>query len=248
MKELPNFWVFMPGAEESRKWPARPAKCIFGRGNSMKCRLCHKEGDLRVSHIIPEFFRRGGGEYYPTGQGDHLQPFTQPLHATPGMRFDRKQKGFWERQHGQVEYLLCDHCEQKLSVLEDYVKKFFYGKSHPIRLQLPLKEDPFFKADYRKMKLFQLSLLWRASVAKGSFFSTVQLTDKHRDKLRQMLLEGDPGSEHRYPCGLSRLTLSPRMNTLLVQHKGTLEAMLFAPVAHDHGSWRSFMFTMGGLS
>jgi hypothetical protein len=214
----------------------------------MICRLCNKKAKLRASHIISDFFGKGGGTYYPTGKDGHLQPFTQPLHTTPGKRFERKQKGYWERQLGQVEYLLCHECEQKISTLEDYVKKFFYGKSHPIRLQLPLKEDSFFKADYRKIKLFQLSILWRAEVAKGSFFSMVQFSEKYREELRQMLLAGDPGSEDRYPCGMAQLTLSPQMNALLAQHGGTLEAMLFAPVAHNHGSWISFTFIMGGLS
>ncbi len=214
----------------------------------MKCRLCQKDGELRASHIIPDFFGRGGGEYYPTGQNGQLQPFTQPLHTTLGMRFERKQKGHYERKHGQVEHLLCHNCEQIFSALEHYVKTFFYGNSHPIRLQLPLLDDPFFNADYTKLKLFQLSVLWRASEAKGSFFSTVKLCDKHREELRQMLLKGDPRGEDHYPCGLTRLTLSPQMSALMVQHNATLEAMQFAPVAHKNGDRACYLFTMGGLT
>jgi len=55
-----------------------------------------------------------------------------------------------------VEYLLCGDCEMKFSALEDYAKRYFYGKSSPIRIQLPIDQD-LFVADYKRLKLFQLS-------------------------------------------------------------------------------------------
>jgi hypothetical protein len=85
-----------------------------------------------------------------------------------------------------VEPLLCYDCEQKSSAFEDYAKRFFYGSSDPIRLSLPLLPDPVFTADYKKMKLFQLSILWRAAEATGEFFSAVILPTHHRERLRQM--------------------------------------------------------------
>src|ERR1700693_6382835 len=135
----------------------------------MTCRLCQRDGKLSRSHIIPEFFRDDSGLMYPTGRSGTPQPFTQPIHTHAGKRFQRKQLGYWEKQHGMVEYLLCDECEQKFSALENYAKTLLYGTSNPIRLQLPLLKDSLFLADYKRLKLFELSILWRASEAKGEF-------------------------------------------------------------------------------
>ena len=88
-------------------------------------------------------------------------------------------------------------------------KDFFYGSSDPIRLSLPLLPDPVFTADYKKMKLFQLSILWRAAEATGEFFSAVILPTHHRERLRQMLLTENPGADHEYFCTMARLVASP---------------------------------------
>jgi hypothetical protein len=50
--------------------------------------------------------------------------------------------------------------------------------------------------NYAKFKLFQLSILWRAGVS--SSFRQVQL-GPHRERLRAMLLAGEPGSSQDYP-------------------------------------------------
>ena len=214
----------------------------------MKCRLCHEEKSLRRSHIIPEFFSDNSGLLYPTGRSRRLQPFTQPIDTRPGRRFVRKQVGYWEKRHGMVEYLLCGDCEQRLSKFEDYAKRFFYGDSNPIRLTLPLGRDPLFVADYKKTKLFQLSVLWRAAEAKGEFFSAVELGEHHRERLRDMLLNEDPGKETDYFCGLTRLVIE---SPAILQFQKTLgmsiETGFFAPVRHGHGTWESFTFVMGGI-
>lgn len=46
--------------------------------------------------------------------------------------------------------------------------------------------------DYRKLKLFFLSLLWRAGVSTRPFFSKVDL-GFHEERLRRHILSGDPG-------------------------------------------------------
>jgi hypothetical protein len=188
---------------------------------------------------------------YPTGNAGKQQPFTQPMHTHPGRKFERKQHGYWERKHGLIERLLCAKCEQRFCALEDYAKKFFYGKSNPIRLQLPPPSGDFsfYPTDYKKLKLFQLSLLWRASEAKGEFFSEVKISDQHREKLRTMLLAGEPGHDFQYPCSMGRLVVNDSsVNELFVEYRIAIETGFFAPIVHDHESWTSFMFTMGGLT
>jgi hypothetical protein len=184
---------------------------------------------------------------YPTGRSGRTQPFTQPLHTHLGKRFERKQHGFWENKHGLIEPLLCHACEQSFSAHEDYAKRFFYGKSKPLRLQLPLLADPVFTADYKKLKLFQLSILWRASEAKGEYFSAVRLSDEHRERLRTMLLANDPGKDDEYSCGMARMVVNSFAESLLKAHGIAIETGMFAPAAHTHPGWESFTFLMGGL-
>jgi hypothetical protein len=146
-----------------------------------------------------------------------------------------------------IEYLLCHDCEQKFGRLEDYAKKFFYGTSNPIRLQLPLLKDPLFVADYKRMKLFQLSILWRASEAKGEFFSAVTLSDHHRERLRYMLSNDDPGREDEYFCAVTRLIVSSVIEEFQASHGISNETGFFAPTSHKHGTWDSHLFVMGGI-
>lgn len=214
----------------------------------MNCRLCLQEKELRRSHIIPDFFADSSGLTYPTGDSRKLQPFGLPISTMPGKKFKRMQQGYWEKQLGMIEHLLCHDCEQKFSSLENYAKRFFYGNSTPIRLQLPLLGDPFFVADYKKMKLFQLSILWRANEAKGSFFANVHLDDHHRERLRLMLLNDNPGAEDEYFCGMSRLVVPPSVQKLFNDSDSAIETGRFAPVCHRHEGWDSYMFVMGGLT
>src|SRR3546814_6453061 len=62
--------------------------------------------------------------------------------------------------------------------------------------------------DYAQFKLFLLSLLWRAGVAKGRYFERVTL-GPHEERLRAMLHDGDPGPFDLYPCILWGLNLQP---------------------------------------
>ena len=215
--------------------------------NCGTCRLCRLEKELRRSHILSAFFRDDSASLFPTGQQGILQPFTQMIHTDAGKRFPRKQHGFWARRQGLVEYLLCHDCEQKISAFEDYAKIFLYGSSDPIRLSLPLLPEPVFAADYKNMKLFQLSILWRAAEAKGEFFSAVSLTPRHRERLRLMLLTEDPGPDHEFFCTMARLVPSPAVQSLQGRHGISIETGTFAPVAHDFGSWQTYTFVMGGI-
>src|SRR3546814_7896147 len=71
--------------------------------------------------------------------------------------------------------------------------------------------------DYAQFKLFLLSLLWRAGVAKGRYFERVTL-GPHEERLRAMLHDGDPGPFDLYHCILWGLNLQPNeIPQLMVQ-------------------------------
>ena len=211
------------------------------------CALCQEARPLSRSHIIPRFFTEGGHQMFPTGKDGSLQPFVDATHTDPTIKLGRMQKGFWDSKLGVVQHLLCNECEQRFSKLESYVRRYFYGTTTPIRLQLSLKLDPFFRVDYSQFKLFQLSLLWRASTARGSFFEKVELGEKHTERIRRMLLENDPGHEDEYACTLCRFTSTPEIDKLLERWNAALETMMFAPIVHRFEGCRFYTFIFGGL-
>ncbi len=53
--------------------------------------------------------------------------------------------------------------------------------------------------DYALFKLFQLSILWRASVSSLDFFRLVSLGPRE-ELLRKMLLVGEPGGPEEFGC------------------------------------------------
>jgi hypothetical protein len=154
----------------------------------MQCALCLKDGQLRDSHILPEFL-------YESLYDDKHR--LQVLSAEPSEPNSLRQKGLKER-------LLCDACEQSLSVWEGYARKVIRG-------ELPLTmtgEGSLIRIeglDYRSFKLFQLSILWRAGVSRQRFFEYVAL-GRHQEQLRSLLLNGDPGSPDRYACFMFGIT------------------------------------------
>lgn len=66
---------------------------------------------------------------------------------------------------------------------------------------------------YDEFKLFQMSILWRASVSNRPEFSKVDV-GPHQEKLREMILNKDHGEPYEYGC----LLITPRsMNKVLSQ-------------------------------
>ena len=106
----------------------------------------------------------------------------------------RKQKPRPYEQKGLREKLLCANCETKLSQLELYAKTAFDGKCAERRLpRVIIVKD----VDYKKFKLFLLSVIWRASISSLDFFSEVNL-GYHEEILRKIILSEDPGSSDKY--------------------------------------------------
>lgn len=179
------------------------------------CKLCGSVAPLKESHVIPDFYIRGLEHKKITGSKGVAQPFSFVLSTVSDEEGGAKQRGHWEKILGIKEYLLCGKCEQQFSENESYVRNLFYGKTSPLK-KLPIGSSinvpigapeldgilDLRKAivDYKRLKLFQFSLLWRAGVAKGSFFQDVNLGDFHESKLRNLLVTENAALEMDYPC------------------------------------------------
>jgi hypothetical protein len=155
----------------------------------MQCQLCRQEAELRDSHVIPEFL------YAALYDEKHRYHIVSNIHG----KFPRpEQKGLRER-------LLCTACEAKFSRWETYAANVLYGKNKT-RSQKVGDTIIIESLDYPKFKLFLLSLIWRAGISSLLVFRETTL-GPHEEKLRAMLLAGDPGPEDKYGCLVFAITL-----------------------------------------
>ncbi len=112
------------------------------------CRLCHAPSELRESHIIPSSIIKLIRD--ETLDNRFYQLFNK-LNQTI--------------QDGPKEYLLCNSCEQKIGSYEKYFKEGVHCSRHGIEIKHNQRVAVIDNLDYKKMKLFFLSLLWRMSIS-----------------------------------------------------------------------------------
>ena len=108
-------------------------------------------------------------------------------------------------------YILCRECDNvRIGELESYVKPIIYGGSEGLsESQIPRGENRvnlagaeltyYENLDYKKFKLFLLSVLWRASISKRETFSLVNL-GSDEEILRKMIFNREPLKAYDYPC------------------------------------------------
>ena len=173
------------------------------------CRLCLKEEKLCNSHILPEFF-------YLDIYEDHRSLIIS-------------KEGEKVIQKGLREYLLCQQCETKLSKYEKYAKELIReipNFSRDENLGLLYSKD----IDYPKFKLFQLSILWRASISSLMAFAQVNL-GPHEEKIRRMLDEEDPGRTVDYGCFMFTF-LKTELLKNIIQSPIRLKKKLYSHIAY----------------
>ena len=138
----------------------------------MSCRLCLVDRPLCKSHIISEFLF--------------------------SILYDKNKEGKVRKgQSGYKERLLCSDCEKLLNNYERHSRRLFRDVLPPPVLRAARMRE-FHNLDYRLLKLFFLSVLWRASLSSLPIFKHISL-GPHEKRLRNMVLSGEAGSEADYP-------------------------------------------------
>jgi hypothetical protein len=69
--------------------------------------------------------------------------------------------------------------------------------------------------NYKALRMFQLSILWRAGVSTLPFFSQVSL-GPHQERIRALIITEDPGIPWQYGCFMYALVHDGRMQEDLV--------------------------------
>lgn len=145
----------------------------------MTCRLCNQDRPLRKSHVFPEWL------YKPLYDEKH-RFFVLSTDAN-------RRRG--TRPTGIYDKILCDECEKRLSQWEAYARDVFYGMS--LKLVEDNRKFVFSGVQYTPFKLFQMSLLWRASITSRPEMHRIDL-GPHAERIRMMLFEDRPGEPHVY--------------------------------------------------
>ena len=147
---------------------------------SNTCRLCLISSELQKSHIISDSIIRLLRD------------------KTLGNRFyELHNKQNKIIQDGPKEYLLCNDCEQKIGRYEKYFKEAIHFSRHGIEIRHNQKCVIINNLNYRKMKLFFLSLLWRMSISSLTEFENVCIGD-NEETIRKMIVAEEPGKSSEY--------------------------------------------------
>lgn len=153
----------------------------------MVCRLCSTNERLCESHIVSEFFFK------------QLYDETHRYFAMSNSRGER----IHLLQKGLREELLCPDCESRISSYESHACAVLYGGAE-ITVEKLGNTLRIAEIDYRKFKLFLLSMLWRLGVTSLPVFQGIKL-GSHEDKLRAKLLDENPGEPWEYGCLITGL-------------------------------------------
>ncbi|MEC9411713.1 MAG: hypothetical protein VX829_03430 [Pseudomonadota bacterium] len=196
------------------------------------CKLCQKPKEsLEKSHVIPDaFWRKVKGRTKGKKNGLYIS-----------IKNNNNQYG----QDTYTEELLCWDCEQKLSInLENYAAKLCLQNPSNIGVTITKQEKSrcFSGVNYEKLKLFQLSVLWRASISTESIYSEIKLIPSEEERLRQALYDLEPLKENEYGCIMSLLWINH-------DQRSTREskAFIISPYADSVGQHDFFVFVFGGF-
>lgn len=150
----------------------------------MICKLCKQEKELVKSHIIPKFFFK---YLYPE---EKIKG--KALWLVDGSRGIKSKSWI-----GPYERLLCKECDGMLGCYDNYAKRLFIDQEpifYPRTDQALLLPN----VDYKKVKLFFLSLLWRASVSSLPIFSKINI-GPYEEKLREIVLGSNSKNREDFP-------------------------------------------------
>jgi hypothetical protein len=145
------------------------------------CKLCGKDAQLCKSHIIPEFF---------------YSPLYDPNHLFYRLSSDSERPK--QAHKGLYQELFCNSCEHLFQTFEDYTASLWLSRELKYRNQSGISYMQ--GIDYSLFKLFQLSIIWRASICSLPEFSNISLGTKHESLIRDMLLSKNPGEPYEYGC------------------------------------------------
>lgn len=159
----------------------------------MICKLCDKEKKLIKSHIIPESFYR---DAYTKNEGIMVRKDDHSKRLPIGV-YDKE--------------IVCADCEKTFQKWDDYGYKFFNEILTSSGKIIEVKGKSigllFDNIKYDELKLFLMSVLWRAAVSGDGFFDQISLGG-HERTLKDKILSADPGKPQEFAVLFFKFDLS----------------------------------------
>ncbi|EPF7979348.1 hypothetical protein [Vibrio harveyi] len=213
----------------------------------MICKGCGQSKKLVKAHIIPESFFKA------------MKSGSSPLKIlsnTKGVHSKKSHIGIYDKS------ILCRECEDKFQTLDDYGYRALLGAECQ---QTPLIDNEkivgyeFSGVDGDKLKLFFISILWRASISTHSFYSKVKL-GKLEGLAKQHVWNFDAGDEDDFSFVLAKFEGDLTAKTIMDPHPEVWEGVdyqrfylgsyiLYIKVDEKKTpeSWRPFIANSGKL-
>lgn len=155
--------------------------------------MCGTVAQLCESHILPEWMYKF---YYDNHHRYHLH---KPKRAENGaVELDDTSL----HQKGLKEYLLCQSCEGFLSEAERYFREVVHLNTGQ---QNTLSDNglQIFGLDYKKVRTFILSILWRMSISSLPEFSGVSLGASEEKRIQEGLRHRDVTDIDDFSCAVA---------------------------------------------
>jgi hypothetical protein len=175
----------------------------------MQCKFCHQDRKLIRAHVIPRSFFE-------------IDPTDLPRLASTkdGIFPKRAPAGIYDQQ------LVCECCERLFSPFDDYANNLLIANRDATKSINVGKQSIAYvyeEYEYRKLKLFFMSLLWRASQSSHNFFRNISLA-RHESRIRQAVIQSDAGNSEFYSVLLTKF---PRPNGILDPHNTRFSGVNF---------------------
>lgn len=154
------------------------------------CRMCLKEKKLVDSHIIPRSF-------FEVLRTD--ERFLE-IHSNKKGEFVKKSP------IGIYDQIVCLECEKLFQTYDEYACKILLNSAENIQ-EIKNGEEHIASViknyDYNNLKLFFISVLWRASVSKNIYFEHVKL-GPYEEIFCKMIINGNSDEEDIFPSVISK--------------------------------------------
>jgi hypothetical protein len=152
----------------------------------VNCQLCALPKKLVKSHVIPDNLNRVLRDVL----GDDPNAPMLTIDKRTG-KTKRYPMGVYDKQ------ILCGECDGSFSPWEEHARDVLFTKHSYTGVLYNGQGQPhcytLLGADYTTLKLFVLSVVWRASISGNAFFGNVDLGQTINDGLKTRLLAADPG-------------------------------------------------------
>ena len=183
----------------------------------MECKLCLKEKKLIDAHIIPRCFFEAMRD-----RGDD-----QPFQLLSNVQNQYPQKlwiGLYDKE------ILCEDCEKIFQKYDNYACKILLSNIEKKDYTLiPAGDKIYYKLeniDYKNLKLFFLSVLWRASITKRKEFQKVYI-GPFEDRLKTMIKDSDPGDANDFLIVISKFIDDRGRNFLMDPYRLRIDGINF---------------------